>query len=98
MVNDLNRYGIGSKVGSEKYSDAPCGEDINNTLSCFQSIWSGCDFDEEIDINDIHCDDGDSEMDEDQSWMNTLNFEMEEKHVVHWMKRLVKNYLKKPEC
>ena len=96
MVNDLNRYGIGSKVGSEKYGDAPCGEDINNTLSCFTGLFGGgCDFDEEIDINDIHCDDGDSEMDEDQSWDEYIkNFEMEEKHVGSLdEKELVKNYL-----
>ena len=96
MINDLNRYGFGSKVGSEKYGDVPCGEEINNTLSCFAGAFGAtCDVDEEIDINDIHCDDGDSDLDENQDLDEYIKrFEMEEKSSGTLDEReQVKNYL-----
>ena len=98
MINDLNRYGFGSKVGAEKYGDVPCGNELENTLSCFAGVfgatWNEI-FDEEIDINDIHCDDGDSDLDENQDLDEYIkNFETEEKSSgTYDEKEQVKDYL-----
>jgi len=71
----LEEIGIGTKLGSEKYGDIlRCQDSSSSVFACFSSVMGfGRENDEEIDPDDVHCDDGDSDLDDDQDWREYLS-------------------------
>ena len=59
MVYDLSIDGIGLNKRSEVYGDLV---EESDTVCCFGSLSNNPE--EEVDLNDIHCDEGDSDLDE----------------------------------